>query len=66
MSEYDPSTTLEEVNRTYVKLALKYFNHNVTKASKSLGIGRATLYRYMKLWSLEAAPEVPDGEDYSV
>jgi len=43
-----PTQTLEEIERVHVASALERCNGDVTKASKLLGLSRATLYRKIK------------------
>lgn len=44
--------TLKELEKDAIKKAMVYFNGNITKASKSLGIGRNTLYDKMNKYGI--------------
>ncbi len=43
---------LENVERRYISRAMRYFNGNITKSAKALGIGRNTLYRKIRKYRL--------------
>jgi len=44
--------TLSVLEKDAIKKALLFYNGNITKASKALGIGRNTLYDKMKKYGL--------------
>ncbi len=44
--------TLEEIEKEFIKRTLEYYNGNISLTSKSLGIGRSTLYRKIEKYSL--------------
>jgi transcriptional regulator of acetoin/glycerol metabolism len=44
--------TLAQLEAEAIKETIDYFNGNLSKASKSLGIGRATIYRKIKQYGL--------------
>lgn len=50
--------TVEEMERELIEKTLIATDWNTTLASKKLGIGRATLYRKMKLYQFENKPRV--------
>ncbi|MDX1971526.1 MAG: sigma-54 dependent transcriptional regulator [Candidatus Sumerlaeia bacterium] len=43
-----PVRQLEELEREEIEYALKYYQNNVSEAARALGMGRATLYKYIK------------------
>lgn len=45
--------TINEVEAKAIESAINEFNGNLTEAAKALGIGRATLYRKVKLYKLD-------------
>ncbi|WP_340695327.1 helix-turn-helix domain-containing protein [Hydrogenobacter thermophilus] len=47
-NKYSEIRKLKELNKYYILETLKYFNYNVTKTSKELGISRQTIYRILK------------------
>ncbi|MBX7244882.1 MAG: sigma-54 dependent transcriptional regulator [Candidatus Sumerlaeaceae bacterium] len=50
-----PVRTLKEVEREEILYALRHFHGNVGEAARALGMGRATLYKFMRLEGIEAA-----------
>ena len=40
--------TADELEQEAIQLALKYFDHNITKASEALGIAKSTFYKKLK------------------
>jgi len=45
--------TLAEIEENFIAQNLKAFRGNLTAAATSMGIGRATLYRKVKLYNLD-------------
>lgn len=45
---FDPSMTLDEINRKVIELYLKLNDNNYTSTAKQLGISRTTLWRHLK------------------
>lgn len=43
-----PVRKLEDLEREEIQYALNYFQGNVAEAARALGMGRATLYKYLK------------------
>lgn len=43
--------TLKEIEREHVLQVLEFTNNDRSKAAKALGIGRQTLYRYLKQYA---------------
>jgi DNA-binding NtrC family response regulator len=43
-----PVRRLEELERQEILYALGYYEGNVSEAARALGMGRATLYKYLK------------------
>ena len=53
-SKASPSTsTIKEVEKLAIQEAICVFQGNLTKTALSLGIGRATLYRKVKLYNID-------------
>jgi DNA-binding NtrC family response regulator len=50
VAEYDPDTTLYEVEKRHILKALHYFNGNKTRAAHSLGITIKTLYNKLHMY----------------
>lgn len=50
-------TTLEKVEKEFIKKALDVYDGNISKASQSLGITRKTLYNKMKTFNLQKSNE---------
>lgn len=48
--------TLEEIEKRAIQEALEFYGGNITKAAKSLGIGRNTLYRKINKLNIEYVP----------
>ncbi len=48
-----PIRTMDEMEKMAIEKAIQQFNGNLTEAAKALGIGRATLYRKVKLYQLD-------------
>ena len=46
--DFDSIEPLREVEHAYVRRAMEAANGNISKAARALGLGRATLYRWMK------------------
>jgi len=46
------SMTLEQIEVSMIKKALKHYNHNITQAARSLGMSRAALYRRLEKYQL--------------
>lgn len=46
--EYNPDIKLRDLKQMYILSALKKSEGNLTEASRMLGVGRATIYRYAK------------------
>ncbi len=46
------SISLEDLELSMVKQALEFYNNNISKAAKSLGLSRSTLYRRMEKFGL--------------
>lgn len=49
--------TINELESIAIENAIQEFNGNLTEAAKALGIGRATLYRKVKLYGIKASRE---------
>ena len=49
----DGVTTINELEAKAIERAIQNFRGNLTEAAKALGIGRATLYRKVKLYNLD-------------
>lgn len=47
--------TINELESIAIENAINEFNGNLTEAAKALGIGRATLYRKVKQYSIDPA-----------
>jgi DNA-binding NtrC family response regulator len=60
----DSMVPLWQVERSYIEHALKVFNGNISKVSRSLEVSRATLYRKTKEYSLSTR-ESDDNEQVS-
>lgn len=45
--------TMEQLEAKAIEAAINQFNGNLTEAAKALGIGRATLYRKVKHFSID-------------
>jgi len=48
-----PVRRLEDLRREEIRYALERFEGNITRAAEALGMGRATLYKYMKRNGME-------------
>ena len=48
-----PVQTINQMESEAIKEAIFKFNGNLTEAAKALGIGRATLYRKVKLYDID-------------
>ena len=46
------SMTLEQIEVSMIKKALKHYNHNITQAARSLGMSRAALYRRLEKYKI--------------
>jgi DNA-binding protein Fis len=44
--------TLEEVRRVHIQRVMQYCGGQPSRAAKILGIGRTSLYRYLKRYAL--------------
>jgi transcriptional regulator of acetoin/glycerol metabolism len=44
---------LEEIKKAHVAMALKRYRWNMQRTANVLGIGRATLYRYVSIYDLK-------------
>ncbi|OFZ19965.1 MAG: hypothetical protein A2Z20_10470 [Bdellovibrionales bacterium RBG_16_40_8] len=51
----DRLATMNELESVAIRNAIYNFNGNLTEAAKALGIGRATLYRKVKLYNIDIA-----------
>ena len=51
----DRVATMNEIESVAIRGAIQNFNGNLTEAAKALGIGRATLYRKVKLYNIDTA-----------
>jgi transcriptional regulator of acetoin/glycerol metabolism len=49
-------STMNEVESKAIESAIYQFRGNLTEAAKALGIGRATLYRKVKLYQIDPNP----------
>lgn len=49
-------STMDEVESKAIEAAIYQFRGNLTEAAKALGIGRATLYRKVKLYQIDPNP----------
>lgn len=49
--------TLKEMERRLIKEALDYYEGNITRTARALGIGRNTLYRKLDRLEIEGVPE---------
>jgi DNA-binding NtrC family response regulator len=47
------SWALEKVIRAHTLLCLAHFAGDVVKAAKALGIGKTTMYRWLKEWDVK-------------
>lgn len=56
--------TIAEHEREIIQRALDYYNHNISKVSKVLDIGRSTLYRKMKEYGIEMQGSVEEMEEF--
>ena len=45
--------TMEEMESKAIETAIQQYRGNLTEAAKALGIGRATLYRKVKLYNID-------------
>lgn len=52
-SANNPVPTINEIQKTAIQEAVQQFHGNLTKTSIALGIGRATLYRKVKLYKID-------------
>jgi len=52
-SETPSLKTLAQVEADTIDSTIKYFNGNLSRAAKSLGIGRATIYRKIKQYGIK-------------
>lgn len=52
-SSSGPVETMEQLEAKAIEAAIVQFKGNLTEAAKALGIGRATLYRKVKLFSID-------------
>lgn len=46
------SMTLEQIEISMIKKALKHYDHNITQAARSLGMSRAALYRRLEKYKI--------------
>ena len=46
-------STLAEVEKAHILDVIEYFEGNVNKSAKALGMGKSTLYRKLKEWGSE-------------
>jgi DNA-binding NtrC family response regulator len=53
-SSGEPFPDLESVERSYIEAALRRFGGNRAQACRALGISKATLWRKMKAWEIDA------------
>lgn len=61
VSEDEPKfKTLTEHEAEVIEKALEFYNNNISKVSKILGIGRSTLYRKMKEYNIDSNGNVED------
>ncbi len=56
--------TIAEHEKDIIQKALDFYNHNISKVSKVLDIGRSTLYRKMKEYGIEMKGSVEDLEEF--
>ncbi|MCB0422946.1 MAG: hypothetical protein KDD61_18235 [Bdellovibrionales bacterium] len=56
-NQVGPVKTINELESIAIENAIQEFNGNLTEAAKALGIGRATLYRKVKLYGIKASRE---------
>ncbi len=54
----EPIKTLDQVEREHILMVLAKADGCKIRAAKMLKIGKMTLYRKLKKWSLEASKEV--------
>lgn len=52
-SEMTTTSTIKDVEKVAIQEAIYLFKGNLTKTAASLGIGRATLYRKVKLYNID-------------
>lgn len=50
--EFDPTVTLDDINKLWTLKALAHFENNKAAAAKSLGITIKTIYNRLQAWSL--------------
>ncbi len=48
-----PVRKIEDIEREEIQYALNYYKGNVAEAARALGMGRATLYKYLKRTSID-------------
>jgi len=56
--------TISQHEKDIILKALEYYNHNISKVSKVLDIGRSTLYRKMKEYNIEIRGSVEEFEEF--
>jgi transcriptional regulator of acetoin/glycerol metabolism len=56
--------TIAEHEKDIIERALDFYNHNISKVSKVLDIGRSTLYRKMKEYNIEMKGSVEEIEEF--
>jgi DNA-binding protein Fis len=48
-----PVLTLQQVEKLYIEFVIKSHKGNLTKAARTMGIGRATIYRKVKEYGIK-------------
>ncbi len=56
--------TIAEHEKDIILKALEFYNHNISKVSKVLDIGRSTLYRKMKEYGIEVEGSIEEIEEF--
>ncbi len=56
--------TIAEHEKDIIQRALDFYNHNISKVSKVLDIGRSTLYRKMKEYGIEIQGSLEEIEEF--
>jgi hypothetical protein len=51
--EYNKDVRLEDMMVIYIRRALIYHNYHIVRTANSLGIGRASLYRYIAKYKID-------------
>lgn len=56
--------TISQHEKDIIQKALEFYNHNISRVSKVLDIGRSTLYRKMKEYNIDVKGSVEELEEF--